>query len=93
MIRSATVDDADRLTGLWRPASLRFGADLAGREAGFGRGGWPGAGGEEAAVPARRAVNPATPGVNIPCAAPVGLATMSGIDGRVKPATGRRAEG
>lgn len=38
-------------------------------------------------------VNPATPGVNIPCAALAGLATMSGSDGRVKPATGPRPEG
>jgi len=38
-------------------------------------------------------VNPATPGVNIPCAAPAGLATMSGSDGRVKPTTGPRPEG
>jgi hypothetical protein len=37
-------------------------------------------------------VNPATPGVNIPCAAPAGLATMSGSDGRVKSTTGPRPE-
>lgn len=32
MIRSASVDDAARLTGPWRPAGLRFRSDLAGRE-------------------------------------------------------------
>jgi hypothetical protein len=64
MIRPATVDEAARLTGRWRPASLRFGADLAGREVGFGRGGWPGAGGG-----GRSPMIPNDPGVSAPAPA------------------------
>ena len=35
----------------------------------------------------------ATPGANISCAAPAGLATMSGSDGRARATTGPRPEG